>query len=278
MSFNFRICRNDTTTLLRKHFNATPMRVPDASVQPLLVVAEKHGRTDKRGQLKHLLQGAGEIVLPVHDDTVADVAITQTRSMSWDIGAKLLDGFLQGFQLPGASVAAALSNAREVSLSFGNVRRRWVDKNELGSAIRDRVLDLGHPAAGIFFGEDAHNMLLVTDIIVSNGIAIRFEKTADGTVEAKVPLLQEIASDAHAKVEIKKKGGNSIVFEGEDFLTFAFTCIQLKVDPDSGQLGIGITVIAQEAKAGESPQDVGTPMPVELDDDLYEPGMLEWDD
>ena len=278
MSIRFRICKNDTTTLLRKHFNATPLRVPDNSVQPMLIIAEKAGKTDKRGHLKHLLAGTPELQLTKHDDPVANVEIQKTRSMDWEIGAKLLDGFLQGFNLPGASVTAALSNAKTISLAFQNVRRHWIDKNELGSVLNGKKVDLTHPSVGIFLGEDAQNMLMVTDVIVSNGIAINVEKSTDGNFEGKIPALQQIASDANAKVAVKKGGSNAIVFEGEDFLTFAFSCVKLELDPNTGSLSVGLTVVTRESKTpGAPPEEIQVPQPVELDDDLYEPGLLEWD-
>ena len=104
------------------------------------------------------------------------------------------------------------------------------------------------------------------------------EKSSDGSIDAKVPVLQQIASDASAKVEVKKGGNNSIVFEGEDFLTFAFSCVRLELNPDTGVLGVGLTVITRESKTpGAAPEEVEVPQPVELDDDLFEPGLLEWD-
>lgn len=278
MSFKVRICKNDTTTLLRKHFNATPMRVPDSSVKPLLIIAEKAGKTDKRGHLKHLLSGNPDLQTTIYNDAVANVNIQNTRSMDWEIGAKLLDGFLQGFNLPGASVIAALSDASTISLSFQNVRRLWIDKNELGTLLKGKTVDLSHPSVGIFLGEDAQNMLLVTDVIVSNGIALNVEKSTSGNIEAKVPVLQQIASDASAKVNIKKGSDNSIVFEGEDFLTFAFSCVKLNLDSATGALSVGLTMITRESKIpNAAPEKLEVPQPVELDDDLYEPGLLDWD-
>lgn len=278
MSFQFRICKNDTTTLLRKHFNATPMRVPDSSVQPMLIVAERAGKTDKRGHLEHLLMGAPSLKPKMHDDAVANVEIQKTKSMDWDIGAKLLDGFFQGFSLPGASITAALANAKTISLSFQNVRRHWIDKNELGTLLNGKNVDLNHPSVGIFMGPEAQNMLIVTDVIVSNGIAINVEKSLNGNAEANIPVLQQIASDASAKVEIKKGGKNSIVFEGKDFLTFAFSCVKLELDPANGKLGVGLTVVTRESKTpGAGTEEVKVPKAVELDDDLFEPGLLDWD-
>ena len=279
MAFKFRICRNNTTTVLRELFNATPMRTPEASVQPLLVIAEKAGKTDKRGTLKHLLKDDDNLKLKINDDPVSDLSLERTRSMDWDFGLKLLVGFFQGFKLPTASLTTQLNGAKEISLSFKNVRRRWVDKNELGSALRNKKVDLKHPAVGLFLGDDAQNMLLVTDIIVSNGFAINVEKSRDDNFEVEVPAIQKILDEAKASVKAKSTSKNSIAFEGADFLTFAFTCVKLELNQKTGALGVGTTVITKEVATpkGITSQQVKEVTPIELDDDLFEPGMLEWD-
>jgi len=279
MAFKFRICRNDTTTILRKLFNATPMRVPEASVQPLLVIAEKAGKTDKRGALKHLLANGRTFKMAWQDDPVSDVSLERTRSMDWDFGLKLLDGIFKGFNLPSATIATKLEGAKEISLSFHNVRRHWIDKNDLGTALHHKRVDLTHPAIGIFTGEDAHNMLLVTDVIVSNGFSINVEKSNDNSFEVEAPAFQEIIDDAQLKVAIKSSSKNSITFEGEDYLTFAFSCVKLELDQQTGALGVGLTVVTKEIATPEGMKKaaVKVAQPVELDEDLFEPGLLEWD-
>ncbi|MFQ5445539.1 MAG: hypothetical protein ACE5FF_01285 [Saprospiraceae bacterium] len=279
MAFKFRICRNDTTTVLRKLFNATPMRVPEASVQPLLVIAEKAGKTDKRGALKHLLSNHRSIKTDVQDDPVSDVSLERTRSMDWDFGLKLLDGIFKGFNLPSATIATKLEGAKEISLSFHNVRRHWVDKNALGSALHHKKVDLTHPAVGIFTGDDAYNMLLVTDVIVSNAFSINVEKTKDNSFEVEAPTFQEIIDEANLKLKVKSSSKNSITFEGEDFLTFAFSCVKLELDQQTGALGVGLSVVTREVATpdGTKMTEVEEPQPIELDDDLFEPGLLEWD-
>ena len=252
------------------------MRVPEASVQPLLVIAEKAGKTDKRGELRHLLSDTSALSLELIEEPVADVSLDNTRSMDWDFGFKLLDGFFQGFNLPSAAIGAKLSNAKEISLSFKNVKRRRVDKNELGSALAGRTLNLTHPSAQIFLGEDAHNLLMVTDIIISNGFAINVLKSKDNGGNIEVPAIQEIVNEAKLDVKVKSDSKNSITFEGDHFLTFAFTCVKLELNPTTGALAVGTTVITRESKKG-GVEKVEVPQPVELDDDFFEPGMLEWD-
>jgi hypothetical protein len=275
----FRICQNDTTDALRKMFNATPLKVPEASVQPLLIIAERNGKTDKRGELKHLLADAAAFKIKPKEDPVADVSLEKTRSVDWDFGLKLLEGFFQGFGIPSASVAAKLDMAREISLSFHNVKRRWIDKNELGSALRGKTIDLMHPALGIFLGGDAYNMLLVTDVIVSNGFSINVEKSKNGNLSAEIPAIQQIVNEAKAGVDVKSSSTNSISFQGKDFLTFAFSCVKLELNPLSGALAVGTTVVTRKVTTakGTEVKEVEEAESVQLDRKPGEPGLLEWD-
>lgn len=277
MAFRFRICQNDTTSALRKLFDATPLRVPEASVQPMLVIAEKGGKTDKRGALRHLLSDQSELSVAIQEDIVSNVNLERTRSMDWDFGFNVLKGFFQGFNLPSAALSAELNNAREISLSFHNVRRRRIDKNELGSALQNRKLDLSHPSAKIFTGADAHNLLLVTDVIISNGFAINVIKTRDNGGSIEVPAIQQIIEEAKLGVKVKSESKDTIAFEGPEFLTFAFTAVKLEVDLTTGDLAVGTTVVTRQSATGEGLEKVAVPETVELDDDQFEPGLLEWD-
>ncbi len=275
MAFRFRLCPNDTTAVLKEMFNATPLRVPEASVKPLLVIAEKDGKTDKRGELLPLLEGKTKLKIEWHEDPVSDINLEKTRSVNWDFGFKILEGFFQGFNIPGASVANKMSAAKEISLSFKNVRRRWIDKNELGTALKNRHIDLTHPSLGLFLGDDPWNMLLVTDVIVSNGFAINNESSTDAGFEAQIPAIQQIVNEANAKVQVKKENKNSITFEGADSLTFAFSCVKLEVNPATGALTVGTTVVTRSTEQGVV--EVEEPEPVELDENVENAGMLEWD-
>lgn len=277
MPFRIRICQNDTTDALRYLFKATPMRIPEASVQPLLVIAEKGGKTEKRGHLLHLLTDTSPLSLQEKEDPVADLSLNKTKSMAWDFGFKILDGFFQGFSLPSADIGAVLNNAKEVSLSFKNVKRKYIDKNELGTALMNRGLQLNHPSAQIFLGEDAHNLLLVTDAIMSNGFGIHVLKTRDNQGKVKLPEIQKIINEAKLDVKAKSSSDNSIFFEGPQYLTFAFTCVKLNITPATGALAVGTMVVTEESRKGLTAKESEELQPVELDDDFFEPGMFEWD-
>ncbi len=280
MAFRFRICNNDTTSALRDIFGATPVRVPETSIQPLLVIAERDGKTDKRGALHHLLSQPSELTITLREDTVADVNLQRTRSMDWNIGLKLLEGFFHGFGLPSATLGANLNNGKEMSLSFHQVRRRWIDRNELGTALRNRTLDLSHPSARIFSGEAPFRLLLVTDAILSNGFTIQLTGAGQGQGNFSLPEIRQIVSDANASVRVSGNSSNSISFDGPELLTFAFSCILLEADPNTGELSVGTDVSVHWKNVGGNSADAAaaTPEPVELDENLFEPGLLDWDD
>lgn len=276
MAFRFRICQNDTTAALRDLFNATPMKVPDASVQPFMVIAEKRGKTERRGELRHLLTNNLEIPIRLKEADVSNVNLEKTRSMDWDFGIKILDGIFQGFKLPSGEISSQLDNAKEISLSFNNVKRKFIDKNELGTSLIGRLLDLSHPSARIFL-KDGYNLLLVTDVIVSKSFGINFTKTINNQEKIEAPTIQQIIDKANLEIKVKAESNNSISFEGSEYLTFAFSCVKLNIDPDTGALYVGSAVTTKESTRGESAGADQSPQPVELDDDVFEPGMLEWD-
>ncbi len=276
MSIRFRLCRNEVTDMLRKTFKATPLRVPESRVQPLIVLAERQGKTDFRGALRHLLLEGEDFQVAIEESTLNDVALKKTRSVDFDFGLNILEGFFQGFGIPGGALATQLSGAREIALSFSNVRRRYVDRNLLGTTLRNRRIDLEHPSMSPFLGDDPFNMLLITDAIVSNSFSIVVEKSNEREFSLELPQIEKVLEEANAGVKAKVQNGRSLTFEGEEFLTFAFSCIRLELDSRTGKLGVGTTVVTRESAGGKI-EKVEEPEPVELDDDLFEPGMLEWD-
>ncbi len=276
MSIRFRLCRNEVTDMLRKTFKATPLRVPESRVQPLIVLAERQGKTDFRGALHYLLLDADGFEVAVEESTLNDVALQKTRSVDFDFGLNILEGFFQGFGIPGGELATKLKGAREIALSFNNVRRRYVDRNLLGQALRDHRIDLEHPSMSPFLGDNPYNMLLITDAIVSNSFSIIVEKSREREFSIELPEIEKVLEEARAEVKAEVNHGRSLTFEGEEFLTFAFSCIRLELDRETGKMGIGTTVVTRE-KAGGIIEKVEEPEPVELDDDLFEPGLLEWD-
>lgn len=277
MAFKIRICKNDTTTWLRETFQATPLRVPEARVQPLIVVAHQDRDTQFRGELNFLLKNPDAFAMDYNIDAVANVALQRTKKVDIEVGLSILDGFLQGLKMSPAAVGVALKGVKEISFSFNNVQRRWLDLGKLGLQLRNNELDLQHPAVKIFTGDDPPTMLLVSDALVSNSFGINLESGRDDAFEAGIPAIQQYIADAKLNVKVQSTLKKSITFEGENPLTFAFSCVRLEFDPATGDISL-MEAVNPKSKGLESNKELrAEPVAVALDEDEYEPGLLSWD-
>ena len=270
----FRICKNDITDLLRETFNASPLRVPETRVKPMVVIGKRGKTVNFRGQLKHLIIDGEHLEVPFEESTMANASLQRSQSISLNFGIKILEGFLQGLGLSSAApIGAHLQGAKEISFSFTNARRLFVDPGLLGNHLKGKKIDLEHPSIGIFTdADDPFDMLLISDAIVSKSFTINIEKGNEHEIEASLPQLQQQIADLDAKVKIEIKDNRSITFKGEEYLTFAFACVALKLNKETGGLQIGETVLTKGS--GEVEQ---TPYSM-IDDDEFEPGMLEWEE
>ncbi|MGA0557621.1 hypothetical protein ACO2Q8_13275 [Larkinella sp. VNQ87] len=272
MGFRFRLCKNDTTQWLRETFGATPLRVPEARVKPLVVVARRKDAIQFRGELKFLLKN-NDWSFALNEDPVSSAALERTRKVDAEIGLQLLQGFLQGLKADSAPVQATLKGVKTLSFSFRNVKRRYADLNSLGSALIGQRINLKHPSVGLFFGDDAYEMLLVSDVIVSNLIGINNESGSEVSLEAGLPAWSEYLAKAQTSLKRVTGDKSSLSFEGEEYLTFAFSCVRLHVDPATGLIQLREAV--EVRGAGAPPESKPY---VELDEDEYEPGLLTWDE
>lgn len=268
----FRICKNDITDLLRATFNAFPLRVPETRMQPLVVMGQKGAKMDYRGELQYFLADGQPVDIEIRESAMANAALDRSKSISLNFGLKILEGFLSGFGMSPAPIGASLKGVKEISFSFTNCKRRFIDPAQLGGLLRGRNIDLSHGSLGVFKGEDPYRMLLISDAIVSNSFTINIEKTNDNEFDASLPELQPYLADVDAKVKVNSKAGKSITFEGEELLTFAFSCLLLEMDKQSGALAIGETVKSR----GANGETTSSPYAV-IDEDEFEPGMVELD-
>ncbi len=277
MAFRFRICKNDTTSWLRDTFQATPLRVPEARVQPLIVVAQKDKNIQFRGDLDYLLKNPGALAVSPNVDAVANVALQRTKKVDIEIGLSILEGFLEGLKMSPAAVGVALKGVKEISFSFSNVQRRWLDLGKLGLPLKTNTLDLEHPAVKIFTDDDPHTMLLVSDAIVSNSFGINLESGREDAFEAGIPAIQKFIADANLNVQVQSNLKKSITFQGDTPLTFAFSCVRVEFDPTTGAIAL-MEEVNPKTRGLESLEEVPTvPIAATLDEDEFEPGLLSWD-
>jgi hypothetical protein len=274
MSLKFRLCKNDTTSWLRETFSATPLKVPEARVQPLAILAYKNDETSFRGHLRYLLQNTEAFNPPVETATVASVSLQRTKKVNIDIGFNILDGFFKAFKMDSIALGTALKGLKEMSLSFTNVQRRFVDLGALGQSVKSNRIDLTNPSIGVFTGEKPSEMLVISDVIVSRSFTINNESGRDDAFDVNVPLVEKYLADAKLGVKVEKNTKDSITFEGEEALTFAFSCVRVQFDAGTGALSLMETVNPKRSTDPNAPPIVEK---VLLDDDVYEPGMLSMD-
>lgn len=280
MAFRLRICRNNTTDLLRDTFHATPVTPPESTIRPLFVLSRLDDKVSRRGDLKFLFPKKyhKSLNLEFNRNWVADTALQRTQKVNMDLGVQIMGALLQGFQIDTAPVTAALHGAREISFSFTNIERVSVDVNELGAVLSGKHLDLENASAKIFLGTDASEMLLITDVLSSNMMAVNAESTSGQTTKINLDALEAAIASAQLNVRVKKHQESSIIFQGETPLTFAFTCIRVYVDGQTGALTLGESVEVRAAREARGPESVPPPQEyVQLDDDAITPGFLSWD-
>jgi len=279
MGFKHRMCKNKTTDLLRDTFHATPVTPPESSIRPLFVLSRLDGKVGRRGDLKFLFKKKHHksLNLEFSHNRVADTALQRTQKVNMDLGVHIMGALLQGFKIDAAPVSAALKGCKEISFSFTNIERVSVDINQLGAALADRCCDLTNASAKIFTAASgAAEMLLVTDVLSSNMLAINTESTSGHDFKIKMDALEAAIASADLKVKVEKHQESSIVFQGEEALTFAFSCIRVQVDPQTGALSLGETVEVRAARGLASPKSPKRNY-VLLDDDAMAPGFLSWD-
>ena len=282
MGFHLRICKNKTTDLLRDIFHATPVTPPESTIRPLFVLSRLDGKISRRGELKFLFPKKYHKALQLQFSRhrVADTALQRTQTVNMGLGLNIMGALLQGFKIDTTPVAAALRGAKEISFSFTNIERISVDVNELGAALSGKHLDLKNASAKIFLGsESPAEMLLITDVLSSNMMAINTESTREQNFKINLDALESVIASADLKVKVHQHQENSIVFEGEEPLTFAFSCIRVYVDEQTGALTLGEAVEVRAARDAKG--EPGNTLPlqeyVDLDDDPMTPGFLSWD-
>lgn len=229
----FSICEGDPLIdTLRTVFDANIVRVPEERVKPLTVVASCDKKSAFRGALLPLIDGE----LPALNDSLvessrmADISGKRTRKVSVDIGLQVLEGFLGGFGIPSAGISTKFSGASEVSFSFQNVERRYVDSNFVGRVLNGHTIDVHNPAAAIFFGNDPCDLLVIDSVITSSDFSINVNRFNSDDFKLDVPAIQNLVGKLNTEVSVSTTSGYDLVFKGDKHLTFAFSCIRLTVD------------------------------------------------
>lgn len=269
------LCKGDPVVdLLHDLFAANVLRVPEARVQPLSVLARRENKQSFRGALAPLLSDGAVVTVDAVTSQMAELSGKHTRGVKVDLGLEVLGGFLSGLGLPSAGITVHFSRARTVSFTFADVQRRWIDPGLLGAELKGREVDRTQPAAGIYFGDDPWALLVVDSALTSNQFSIQVESSTDGGAVLNVPAIQEIVAQAKVGVEVSSTASTEVSFRGKQHLTFAFTCLRLYLDAQARiqTLDPTNTMLNAAVASGELAY---LPDRVRLS---AEPAMIEWDE
>ena len=82
-------------------------------------------------------------------------------------------------------------------------------------------------------------MGLITDVLVSNNFSLNTYRENDTELDINIPLIQGYIADIGMDLNIEKTMNNEVKFKGKQALTFAFSCVEIKIDPISGKFSRG---------------------------------------
>ncbi len=274
--FQFNCDRNEFTDILFRSFHATPLRVPDELTRPLLVVGHRGSKTQLVGPLADLMEDSRAVAkLKPEVSMVPDFNHKTTGKVDARLGLSLLKGFLQGYDVQVEPVDGALKNAAEVSLSFNEVRKKHIFPIHLGNALINNKVNLQNTALSIFTRSSRPlGMYLITTTLECKSFSLNVERFKDASAGIEVEGLEKLV-DAQAKLEKVTHQGNTFTFDGKRFLTFAFACVELFLDPNTGILTVGEERIWRKSAATGEPE-------VEHIEEVNlvseeQPAMLSWD-
>jgi hypothetical protein len=220
---------------LRRTFRAQPVRVPEARILPMAVLAA--GGDDEaiwRGELEHLIEG--EFSYPqklIHRDDVSATFAQTSREISGEVALKLLDGFASSLGMTGAlpSIGAAAQSARSVQLGFPRVTRRYVDIGEVARLLAKRRL-VRNAATEIFLRPKAPmRMLLIDSVLRSATFTLRLNRGSGGKTSVDIGAIRKLVGDVKVEVGAETAEATELSFAGPEQLTFAFSCKQIVLAP-----------------------------------------------
>lgn len=258
---------------IHETFKATPVLPPSSSdVDLLFLISHRGQETVPLGPLEDVLEPDAT---PLNPDTIssdiAGINLNKTGNFSLDLGFQLLPGIFKGFNLEMEPITGALKGGKELSFSFPNARRVRIFPVKLGSALIGRKMNTEHPLMKNVLRKKG--LYVVTSLLQSREFSISLNKTRNTELDFDAAI--QTLANTGLTVKTDRSTDFSIDHQGEEYLTFAFSCVELLVDKD-GALSINKEVIW---KRGENGEPESTPKEAEemsfINPKL--PAILSWD-
>ncbi len=236
-----RICKNNITDQIRDLFDANPLRVPEARIQPLCML-EVHNKKQKYlGEFKFLVKDGFKHSIDIKTAPVSEVSNVKTKKIDFKIGFDILGNFIKAFGLDPAAIGASVKGSGKMAFSFGNVIRKYIDTLELGHILVSN--EIKGDSDNIFIADITSKkdvqLALITDVLTSTDFSLSTYKSNETHAEINIPLIQEYLSNIDTKLTIEKVSENEVKFKGDTPLTYAFTCVEINIDPETGKFSRG---------------------------------------
>ena len=281
-----RICKNKITDLIRKNYGANPLKVPESRIQPLTVIEVKDKRMNFLGSFKYLLQGEVPEFPAFQNSTLSDISGVKTKSINIRIGFNILGGFLKAFGMDPSAVTSAVGNTKKLAFSFEQVNRKYIEPLALGHMLSSNALkgDPNNFMVQEILKDSDRQLALITDVIESNNFAMSTFTSSDAGADINIPAIEGYIAEANVNVNVNKKQANEVAFTGAQPLTFAFACVEIDIDPNTGKFSRGdwlknirtaknMSAITEEEVSKE---DWNTHSKLQLDENEANPLMLEF--
>jgi len=281
-----RLCKNHITDQIRDQFGANPVKIPESRIQPMCMLEIKKNTSQFLGAFKYLIDGGFNHEVPMSINTVSDVSDSKSKSIDFEIGFDILSGFLKALKLDPVSIKTSLSKSKKMAFSFSNVRRKYIDPLFLGSLLSQNQLmaDTANFMLAPAIEDKQVKLGLITDVILSNNFILSTFSESDNAVDIDIPQIDQIISGVGAGIKLHKQSENEVKFEGAEDLTFAFSCLELTVDPASGRFGRGDwfrdirdrdAVMPGDSAMGQIPEQEESLNRLLIDDNQGNPLLIE---
>lgn len=236
-----RICKNKITDHIRDQFGANPLKVPEARIKPMCMLEIKDNGQQYLGEFKFLVKGGFNHEIPQVLEPVANVSDQRSAMADFNTGFGILGNFLKALGVDPAAISASIKNTKKMAFSFSNVRRCYIDPLMLGSVLSENELFADKDNFILYpaMHDKKVRLGLITDIIISNNFSLSTYSESDTAVKIDVPSIADAVANVNVSLKVHKTADNEVKFEGPSDLTFAFSCLELKIDPNSGKFSRG---------------------------------------
>lgn len=280
-----KICKNKITDSIRELFNANPLRIPESRIQPLTLLEIEDKKAKYLGAFKYLVKGGFEHQLPIEESYVAEVSDKKTKQIDFNFGVQILGNFIKAFGTDPASFTAAFSKTKKISFSFSNVKRRYFEPLQFGQILSAHEI-IGDPE-NFFIKEiiknDKIKLALITDVLVSNNFILSSYSENDTEIDIDIKTIEDYLGGLNTDIKVEKVKENEVKVTKGNPLSFAFSCVELVIDPNSGRFSRGEWINnIRSAKGKEiieselSQQDWNDAKMI-LDDNLANPLLLDFE-